>query len=60
MLILKVKEGGIERALKMYKSKVIRTGMIKELRKRETFEKKSEQKRKQLLKARYIQHRYGD
>jgi small subunit ribosomal protein S21 len=59
MLILKVKRDGLEATLKKYKSKVIKTRMIKELRERQAFEKKSVKKRKQHLKACYIQQKWG-
>lgn len=60
MLILKVKKDGLEATLKKYKSKVIKTRMIKELRERQAFEKKSVKKRKQNLKARYVQQKWGE
>jgi len=61
MIIIKVNEkGGIEKALKQYKSKVIRTKQIKELRDRQEFEKPSSKKRKQTAKARYIQSKFED
>lgn len=57
MLIIKVnnKKGGIEKALKQYKSKVIRTKQIKELRERTEHIKPSTKKRKMMAKAKYIQ-----
>ncbi len=57
MLIIKVdnKKGGIEKALKQYKSKVIRTKQIKELRERKEHIKPSTKKRKMMAKAKYIQ-----
>lgn len=56
MIITPVKEGeNIERALKKFKRKFEKTGVIRELRKRRAFEKKSVIKREQLNKARYIQ-----
>lgn len=62
MLIVKVskKKDGLEKALKQYKSKVIKTKMIKELRERQEFEKPSSKKRKQLLKAKYKQQKFGN
>ena len=38
MLITKVENGNIEKALKQYKSKVIKTKQLKELRDRQEFE----------------------
>ncbi len=55
MLIIPVKEGeNIERALKKFKKKFDRTGVIKELRARQAFIKPSIVNRKQRLKAVYI------
>lgn len=55
MLIIPVKEGeNIERALKKFKKKFDRTGVIKELRARQAFIKPSVINRKQKIKAVYI------
>ena len=55
MLIIPVKEGeNIERALKKFKKKFDRTGVIKELRARQAFIKPSVTNRKQKQKAVYI------
>ena len=61
MLIVKVKEGkgGIERALKELKSKVIKTRQVRELQNRKEFEKPSVKKRNSKRKAIYIQKKYG-
>lgn len=54
MLIIPVKEGeNIERALKKYKKKYEKTGVIKELRERQQFTKPSVTQRQQKLKAVY-------
>ncbi|NND77112.1 MAG: 30S ribosomal protein S21 [Flavobacteriales bacterium] len=54
MLIIPVKEGeNIDRALKKFKKKFERTGVMKQLRSRQQYTKKSVQKREQLKKARY-------
>lgn len=56
MLIIKVKDGEkIDRALKRYKNKYNKTGVMKELRNRQEFVKKSVKKRQQIKKAIYIQ-----
>lgn len=55
MLKIEVKKGGIEKALKIYKSKVIKTKQLKHLRDRRQHIKPSETKRKQNAKAKYIQ-----
>ncbi len=57
MLIIPVKEGeNIERALKKFKKKFDRTGVIKELRARQQFTKPSIINRQQKLKAVYANH----
>ncbi len=56
MIIVPVKEGeNIERALKRFKRKFERTGVVKELRRRQAFDKPSVIKRKQKQHAVYIQ-----
>ena len=56
MIIVPVKEGeNIERALKKFKRKFERTGTLRELRGRNTFEKPSVRKRAQKQKAIYVQ-----
>lgn len=55
MLIIPVKEGeNIERALKKFKKKFDRTGVIKQLRARKQFIKPSVLNRQQKLKAVYV------
>ena len=56
MIIVQVKEGEkIERALKKFKRKFEKTGVIRELRSRKTFEKPSVKKREMMNKAIYVQ-----
>lgn len=56
MIIVPVKEGeSIDRALKKYKRKFEKTGVVKELRERQKFTKPSIIKREERLKAIYIQ-----
>ena len=56
MIVIPVKEGeNIERALKKFKRKFERTGVIKELRNRQAYTKPSVKKRQQKLRAIYIQ-----
>ena len=56
MLQIPVKEGeSIERALKKYKKKFERTGVLKELRARKEYIKKSVVRRQQIIKAEYIE-----
>ena len=57
MIVVPVKEGeNIERALKKFKRKFERTGIVKELRRRQAFEKPSVANRKKMMKAVYVQH----
>ncbi len=56
MIVIPIKEGeNIERALKKFKRKFEKTGVVKELRNRQAFTKPSITKRQQKLKAVYIQ-----
>lgn len=56
MLVIPVKEGeSIERALKKYKKKFERTGVMREMRDRQSYTKPSIQKREEKLKAIYKQ-----
>jgi small subunit ribosomal protein S21 len=56
MIIIPVKEGeNIDRALKKFKRKFEKTGVIKELRVRQKYTKPSVIKREQKLKAIYVQ-----
>lgn len=48
-------EKQLESALKLLKSKVIKTGIIKELKDRTEFKKKSDIRRHQISKAKYVQ-----
>jgi small subunit ribosomal protein S21 len=56
MIIVQVKEGeNIERALKKFKRKYEKTGIVKELRARQAFQKPSVTNRKKMMKAVYVQ-----
>lgn len=55
MIVVPVREGeNIERALKKFKRKFERTGIVKELRARQAFTKPSVEKRRQMQKAIYV------
>ena len=57
MLIVPVKDGeNIERALKKFKRKFEKTGVVKELRARQQFDKPSVKKRLKMERAVYVQH----
>jgi small subunit ribosomal protein S21 len=54
MLIVPVKEGeNIERAIKKFKKKFEKTGVMRELRDRQKFTKKSVTRREMMLRAAY-------
>ena len=56
MILVQVKEGeNIEKALKKFKRKFERTGIVRELRSRQAFEKPSVTNRKKMMKAIYVQ-----
>ncbi|MCD8044436.1 MAG: 30S ribosomal protein S21 [Tannerellaceae bacterium] len=56
MIVVPLKEGeNIEKALKKFKRKFEKTGVVKELRSRQAFIKPSVQKRKQNMRAIYVQ-----
>ena len=57
MIIVPVKDDeNIERALKKFKRKFEKTGVVRELRSRKTYEKPSVRRRDELKKAIYVQH----
>ena len=56
MIIVPVKEGeNIEKALKKFKRKFEKTGVVKELRNRQQFDKHSVLKRLKMERAIYVQ-----
>lgn len=56
MIIIPVKEGeNIDKALKKFKRKFEKTGVVKELRERQKFTKPSIKNREMRMKAIYIQ-----
>jgi small subunit ribosomal protein S21 len=56
MIIIPIKEGeNIDRALKKFKRKFEKTGIIKELRERQAFKKPSVKRRAQIIRAVYVQ-----
>jgi len=61
MIIVNVKENeSIDRALKRFKKKFERTGVLRELRSRSYFEKPSITRRQTRLKAAYRQKTYAE
>ena len=56
MIIIPVKEGeNIDKALKRFKRKFEKTGVVKELRERQKFTKPSVKRREEILHAVYVQ-----
>ena len=56
MLIIYVKENeSIDRALKRFKKKFEKTGVLKQLRSRTAYIKPSVQRRDEVIKAKYVQ-----
>ena len=56
MIVIPIKEGeNIERALKKFKRKFEKTGVVKELRNRQAYTKPSVKRRQEKLRAIYIQ-----
>ena len=56
MIIVPVKEGeNIDRALKKFKRKFEKTGVIRELRSRQAYVKPSVRRREEIKKAIYVQ-----
>ncbi len=57
MLIINIKENeSIDKALKRFKKKFEKTGILKELRSRTAFQKPSVRRRTEVKKAAYIQN----
>jgi small subunit ribosomal protein S21 len=54
MIIVNV-SSSVEQALKQYKNKHNKIGVIKELRERQTYTKPSVKRRAEILKARYVE-----
>ena len=60
MLIINVKENeSIDKALKRFKKKFEKTGVLKELRSRTSFEKPSITRRSEVIHAAYRQAQYA-
>lgn len=61
MIVVNVKENeSIEKALKRFKKKFEKTGVLKELRSRTFYEKPSVARRNEIIKAKYRQHKYAE
>jgi ribosomal protein S21 len=60
MLIIEVKKGNVEGALKQFKSKAIKTKLVSQLQDRKTYKKKSDVNRQIKKNAIYKQKKYSD
>ena len=61
MIIINVKENeSIDKALKRFKKKFERTGVLKELRSRTSYEKPSISRRNEKIRAAYRQKMYAE
>lgn len=61
MIVVNVKENeSIEKALKRFKKKFEKTGVLKELRARNFYEKPSVSRRNEVIKAKYRQKKYAE
>ncbi|MBS1487710.1 MAG: 30S ribosomal protein S21 [Bacteroidetes bacterium] len=61
MLIINIKENeSIDKALKRFKKKFEKTGVLKELRERTSFTKPSVRRRNEIIHAAYIQKQYAE
>ena len=60
MLIIEVKKGNIDSALKQFKSKVIKTKLVSHLQDRKTYKKKSDVKRQIKKDAIYKEKKKSD
>jgi len=60
MLIINIKENeSIDKALKRFKKKFEKTGVLKELRERTSFTKPSIRRRSEIIRAAYRQKQYA-
>ena len=61
MLIINIKENeSIDKALKRFKKKFEKTGVLRELRSRSAFSKPSVKRRQEIIRAVYKQKTYGN
>ncbi len=58
MLVIQIKENeSVDKALKRFKKKFEKTGVLKELRSRTAFHKKSVRRRQEVIHATYVQNK---
>ena len=60
MLIIEIKKGNVEGAIKQFKSKAIKTKLVSQLQDRKTYKKKSDVNRQIKKNAIYKQKKYSD
>ena len=60
MIVINIKENeSIDKALKRFKKKFEKTGVLKQLRSRTSFTKPSVRRRGEIIKAAYIQKKFA-
>ena len=61
MILIEIKENeNIDKALKRFKKKFEKTQVLKQLRKRQAFEKPSIARRTEIKKAVYVNNKFGN
>ncbi len=61
MIIINIKDGeSLDKALKRFKKKFEKTGVLRELRSRQAYEKRSVARRMEIKHAKYIQSLHQD
>lgn len=61
MILIEIKENeNIDKALKRFKKKFEKTQVLKQLRKRQAFEKPSVARRTEIKKAVYVNNKFGN
>jgi len=60
MLVVEVKNGNVEKAIRKLRKKVTQTKQLKNLKEKKEYTKKSVKRRNEIQKASYIQKKHGD
>jgi small subunit ribosomal protein S21 len=60
MLVVKVKEGNVDKALKALKNKVVKTKQVQQLQEKTEYTKPSVERRQEILSARYRQKKLAE
>ena len=59
MIIVNVEKDGLDKALKKFKKKFEKTGILKELKRRKEYTKPSVERRKEVKKAIYVEQKFN-